>query len=69
MRERIYIYIYIERARDREREREVCVEASVFASWLLKIPSATLITKACFGGKKDPKSLHYEEINFEFGIF
>jgi hypothetical protein len=39
-------YIYIER----ERCVCVCVEASVFASWLLKIPSATLITKACFGG-------------------
>ncbi len=50
MRERIYIYIY--RERERERGVCVCVEASVFASWLLKIPTATLITKACFGGKK-----------------
>lgn len=56
---------------EREGERGVCVcvEPSVFASWLLKIPSATIITKACFGGKNDPKSPHYEERKLEFAIF
>ncbi len=57
------------RERERKRERCVCVAPSVFASWLLKIPSATLITKACFGGKKDPNSPHYEERKFEFAVF
>lgn len=45
---------------ERERERSVCWAKCLcfwrnFASCVLKIPSATLIAKACFGGEKDPK--------------